>query len=232
MKNTAIVLAGGSGSRMKSEIPKQYLKIEDRTVLYYSLKQFQDCPLIDDIILVAGRDYMEFCRDRYIKEHNISKIKCIAEGGSERYESVMKGLEETEEGYVFIHDGARPCITGELITRICDDVKKYGAVITAVPSKDTVKIADEGGCVSSTPDRNRVWMVQTPQAFKTGLIKKAYDGLKKSGSYINITDDAMLVEMFTDTKVHITKGEYTNIKITTPEDMGLAEMFIKKLQKN
>ena len=231
MKNTAIVLAGGRGSRMQSDIPKQYMDIEGRTVLFYSLKQFQDCSLIDDIILVAGVCDIEFCRKTYIEEHNMTKIKHIVCGGRERYESVMNGLTVVDEGYVFIHDGARPCITQSLITSLYEDVKKYRATVAAVPVKDTVRISDDNGNAISTPKRSNVWLIQTPQVFETELIKKAYANMQHSNSDITITDDAMMIEQFTDEKVHLTQGDYLNIKITTPEDIEVVKGFLKKLKK-
>lgn len=231
MKNTAIVLAGGRGSRMQSDIPKQYMEIEGRTVLFYSLKQFQDCSLIDEIVLVAGSDDVEFCKKTYIEEHNLTKIKKIVCGGKERYESVMNGLTAVDEGYVFIHDGARPCITEDLIISLYEDVKKYKATVAAVPVKDTVRISDDEGNAIHTPNRANVWLVQTPQVFDVALIKSAYNKMKFEVSDKTITDDAMIIEEFAHQKVHLTYGDYLNIKITTPEDIGVVKGFLKKLKK-
>ena len=231
MKHTAIVLAGGKGSRMQSDIPKQYMEIEGSTVLFYSLKQFQDCSLIDEIILVAGKEDLEFCKETYIKKHGLTKIKQIVYGGSERYESVMNGLIMVDDGYVYIHDGARPCITENLINALYEDVKKYNATVAAVPVKDTVRISDDMNNTVDTPKRSNVWLIQTPQAFETGLIKQAYAKMQYGGTGKTITDDAMVIEEFTNVRVHLTYGDYLNIKITTPEDLDVAKGFLKKLKK-
>lgn len=225
MKNVAIVLAGGNGSRMKSNVPKQYMEIEGRTVLFYSLKQFQDCSFIDEIILVTRAEDVEACK----KEYALPKVSHIVAGGSERYESVMNGLSHVNEnGYVFIHDGARPCVTNGSLQKLYEDVIKYKAAVLAVKSKDTVRISDDNGNAVMTPARSNVWLIQTPQAFDTALIRQAYSDLKSKGTDKTITDDAMVAEEFTDVKIHLTEGEYTNIKITTPEDLRAVEDFLKK----
>lgn len=225
MKNVAIVLAGGNGSRMKSNVPKQYMEIEGRTVLFYSLKQFQDCSFINEIVLVARKEDVEECKEKY----SFPKITHVVPGGSERYESVMNGLEcIKEDGYVFIHDGARPCITIDALNKLYEDVIQYKASVLAVKSKDTVRISDEEGNAVMTPSRNNVWLIQTPQAFDIELIKKAYELLKEIGTNKTITDDAMVAEEFLNTKIHLTEGEYTNIKITTPEDLWTVSDFFKK----
>lgn len=225
MNNVAIVLAGGNGSRMKSNMPKQYMQIEGRTVLFYSLKQFQDCSFIDQIILVTRAEDVEECK----KEYTMSKITHVVAGGKERYESVMNGLAQIDtEGYVFIHDGARPCISQESLEKVYEDVKKYKATVLAVKSKDTVRLSDNEGNAVMTPARNNVWLIQTPQVFDTKTLKQAYECLTRIGTDKIITDDAMIIEEFTDIKIHLTEGEYTNIKITTPEDLRAVSDFFKK----
>lgn len=179
MKNIAIVLAGGNGSRMNSNIPKQYMEIAGKTILHYSLQQFEECPFIDEIILVTRKEDVDYCKDTY----RMSKISHIIEGGKERYESVMNGLDLVEdEGYVYIHDGARPCITEELLDRLYNDVKLHRATVLAVRSKDTVRISDDKGNAVITPNRDNVWLIQTPQVFDISLIKQAYYNLKKYGT--------------------------------------------------
>lgn len=178
-ENIAIVLAGGNGSRMNSNIPKQYMEIAGKTILHYSLQQFEECPFIDEIILVTRKEDVDYCKDTY----RMSKISHIVEGGKERYESVMNGLDLVEdEGYVYIHDGARPCITEELLDRLYNDVKLHRATVLAVRSKDTVRISDDKGNAVITPNRDNVWLIQTPQVFDISLIKQAYYNLKKYGT--------------------------------------------------
>ncbi|MDD7219909.1 MAG: 2-C-methyl-D-erythritol 4-phosphate cytidylyltransferase [Clostridia bacterium] len=227
-KNTAIVLAAGQGKRMNSKIQKQFLEIQGRPLLYYSLCCFQESPLVDEIILVTGKQSIDYCQKEIVKKYDFTKVKKIIEGGRERYDSVYAGLlacEDTE--YVMIHDGARPFITQDMIERGMVCVKKTGACSAGMPSKDTVKIVDSDGFVRETPERNRVWIIQTPQIFSYSLIRKAHESIHK-GNMANITDDAMIVESQTSVQVALFEGSYRNIKITTPEDLYVAEAFLKK----
>lgn len=230
-KCTAIVLAAGKGSRMGTKIHKQYLELKGRPVLYYALETFEKSNVIDDIILVTGKDEVEYCRKEIVDKYQFQKIKDIVVGGKERYESVcnaLKSMEETEEeSYVFIHDGARPFVNQEMIERVYDAVKQYRACVVGMPSKDTIKVSDEEGFASDTPDRSKLWMIQTPQVFEKKLIIEAYDRLMHSENQ-KVTDDAMVVEMFMDTQVKLVEGSYKNIKITTPEDLEIAEVFLNK----
>lgn len=226
--NTAIVLAGGNGSRMNSSIPKQYILIEDKPVLYYSLQTFNCSKIIDEIILVTREEDVDYCQKEIVEKYGFNKVKKIIAGGAERYLSVYNGLKAANlYGYVFIHDGARACITTSLIERLHRSVVKYKAVVAAVPSKDTVKFADESQNVQLTPDRNRVWIVQTPQVFETQRIIAAYDRMFTRNIGKMITDDAMIMEEYGDVPVHLEKSDYSNIKITTPEDIMVAKMYLK-----
>ena len=171
-KTTAIVLAAGQGKRMHSKIQKQFLEIQGHPVLYYSLKCFQESPLIHDIIIVTGEDMISYCKREIVERYQLTKVSAVIAGGKERYDSVYKGLLACEEcKYVFIHDGARPFITEEILERGMFGVQETGACVVGMPSKDTVKVADEADFVSETPDRKRVWTVQTPQIFSYDLIK-------------------------------------------------------------
>jgi 2-C-methyl-D-erythritol 4-phosphate cytidylyltransferase len=217
IKNTAIVLAGGSGSRMNSDIPKQYIEVNGKPLLAYSLIIMDKSPVIDEIILVARENDIEFCRKEIVTKYNIKKVAQIVKGGSERYWSVLEGLKAASGECVWIHDGARPCLSEELLYRLNSYLNNYKATIAAVPSKDTVKIIEDG-VVKETPDRNNVWMVQTPQAFEITSIISAYEKAIQSGRN-DITDDSMVMESFGEYNVHFVMGEYDNIKLTTPEDM-------------
>lgn len=223
---TAIVLAAGKGTRMNSKIQKQFLEVEGKPVLYYSLKCFQESPLIRDIILVTGKESLSYCKEEIVKKFGFSKVKKVTEGGKERYDSVYAGLCACDNtDYVLIHDGARPFVTEEIVERVCLSVKETGACVVGMPVKDTIKISDRNEMVESTPERERVWLVQTPQAFQYSLIKEAYESiLNKDMS--GITDDAMIVEQESGVKVSLVRGSYENIKITTPEDMMIAEAFL------
>lgn len=230
-KCTAIVLAAGQGKRMGTKVQKQYLEIEGKPVLYYSLHAFEKSAIIDEIVLVVGENQVEYCYSEIVLKYGFDKVKTVVEGGAERYHSVWNGLQEVDDdSYVFIHDGARPFVDEEILNRAYKDVEKCKACVVGMPVKDTIKLADREGYVKETPDRSLLWMIQTPQVFETSLVKKAYAILMEQ-SDIQVTDDAMVVEQMLGHKVKLTKGSYENIKITTPEDLDIAEIFVKKLQK-
>ena len=225
--NCAIVLAGGKGTRMNSEIPKQFLVVGGKPLISYSLDVFEKSPFIDAIIIVTSQDYTGYMK-ALVKENGYKKIAGIALGGKERYDSVHSGLELIQtlmssgagqlsrdeewlsgEDYIFIHDGARPCVTAQIIYNCMQDVMEYKACVAAVPVKDTIKVADKAGM------------------FEAGLIKEAYERLYNDTTAGNITDDAMVVEHYMDRTVKMTMADYKNIKVTTPEDMDIARIFLK-----
>lgn len=225
-KYAAIVLAAGSGKRMNSKVHKQYLIIQDRPVLYYSLKVFEDSA-VDEIVLVVGKGEEEFCRKEIVDKYGISKVKAIVEGGKERYHSVFEGLKQTSDAdYVLIHDGARPFVNQDIIRRCMQEVQKYQACVVGMPVKDTIKIADEEGYAKQTPDRKNVWMIQTPQTFSYALIYEAYEEMLKTEDTA-ITDDAMVLERIKGKKSKLIEGSYRNIKITTPEDLLIANVYLQ-----
>lgn len=230
-KCTAIVLAAGQGKRMGTSVQKQYLEIQDKPVLFYSLNAFQESEIIDDIILVVGEGQKEYCQKEFVEKFGFSKVSKIVYGGSERYFSVWNGLCEIKDSeYVYIHDGARPFVTGEIIKRAFEGVQAEKACVVGMPVKDTIKIADNQGYAEYTPNRSLVWMIQTPQVFELSLIKKAYAKLMELKD-IPVTDDAMVVEQMLGIKVKLIEGSYENIKITTPEDLFVADSFLKKMKK-
>ena len=234
-KCTAIILAAGQGKRMGGKVQKQYLELLGHPILYYSLAAFQDSPLIDSMLLVTGAAEIPYVQQEIVEKYHFSKVRAVVEGGAERYASVWKGLqalenemtEEEKDGYVFIHDGVRPFVHEEILSRAFDAVKQYHACVVGMPSKDTVKLADEEGFVAVTPARSLVWSIQTPQVFDFRLAYQAYAQRERSGRS-DVTDDAMIVEAFTETKVRLVEGSYENIKITTPEDLKIAEAFLKR----
>lgn len=231
----AVILAAGQGKRMQSAVPKQYLMLEGKPVIYYALKTFQDS-FVNRIVLVTSEEDIEYCRKNIVEKYNFGKVTDIVAGGKERYHSVYAGLKAAKCDYVFIHDGARPFVTQEIIERGYAFTVKYDACVVGMPTKDTVKIADADNFAVATPGRDSVWLVQTPQIFAYDLIFKAYsvlidkeqELLQKS---IKITDDAMVVETFTDRKVKLVEGSYENMKITTPEDLWIARE-LKNPEKN
>ena len=234
MKTAAVILAAGKGSRMQSDIPKQYLTVSGRPLIYYALRTFQNS-FIDEIILVVSPGDITYCRSEIIEKYGFCKVTHIVEGGSQRYHSVCNGLHAVnpETEYVFIHDGARPCVSDDILQRVYEEVIHYKACVVGMPVKDTIKITDAEGFAVQTPDRSSVWMIQTPQVFQYAMIKELYDrlilqenSLLRQG--VNITDDAMVVETFSDIRIRLVEGSYTNIKVTTPEDIALAENFLSQ----
>lgn len=231
MKSTAIVLAAGQGKRMNSKVQKQFLLIKGKPVLYYSLSCFQNSREIEEIIVVTGRESINFCKQEIIEAYGFSKVKAVIPGGKERYDSVYAGLCACEDSdYVFIHDGARPFLLNDMIKRGKEAALVYGACVIGMPSKDTIKIADENGMVESTPSRNKVWNIQTPQIFSYTAIREAHEKARQQ-NMADITDDAMVIERFGNMKIKLVEGSYENIKITTPEDIVVAEKILEKIQK-
>lgn len=230
-RTTAIVLAAGRGKRMQSDIQKQYLLLKGKPLLYYALKVFQDS-FIDEIVLVTGAGEEAYCKREIVERYRFTKVVSIVTGGEERYHSVANGLSAISEGgYVFIHDGARPFVNEIILRRAYDAVKEHKACVVGMPVKDTIKVVDENQFAIQTPNRERLWQMQTPQVFTTELAREAYSRLitgeqeiRKRG--INVTDDAMVVETFMKHPVKLVEGTYENIKITTPEDLQIAETFL------
>lgn len=234
MKSSVICLAAGQGKRMNSEVKKQYLLLDDKPLLYYCLKEFEQSD-IEDIILVVGEGEIEYCQNEIVDFFQFKKVVHIIEGGKERYHSVMKGLKKVSKDtdYVLIHDGARPFVDQDIIQRGINCAVAFGTAIAGMPVKDTIKIASRDGVIESTPPRDFVWTIQTPQIFEYNIIISAYEILEEKEKKCSleknfITDDAMVVETFLEKKVRLFSASYENIKITTPEDMRVAEVFLKK----
>ncbi|MCR4955733.1 MAG: 2-C-methyl-D-erythritol 4-phosphate cytidylyltransferase [Lachnospiraceae bacterium] len=220
-KVSAIVLAAGSGKRMQSNTKKQFIELAGKPVLYYSLKAFEES-LVDEVILVTGGDDLTYCREEIVERYHLTKVSAIVEGGKERYHSVQNGIQVAKGQRVLIHDGARPFVKVEKINQLAtmDDP----AAILAVPVKDTVKIVDDDFNIVDSPKRSTMYAAQTPQMFDKDLIVSAY---RCMGQEDDITDDAMLVSRYTDTVVKVVQGDYTNLKITTPEDLVIAASFVR-----
>jgi 2-C-methyl-D-erythritol 4-phosphate cytidylyltransferase len=216
MKNVAIIVAGGQGRRMGRS--KQFLKLDGKPMLEWTLSVFQAARKINSIILVVGSENL--ARARRLK---YSKLISVVPGGKERADSVRRGLKElpANAGIVLVHDGARPAVTDRLIEASIAAADKYGAAVVAVPVKDTIKKVKAGGMVAATLERNELWAAQTPQTFKLSVLRAAY---RRPGS--KATDDAMMVEKM-GKKVKIVPGEYENFKVTTPADLKMMENILK-----
>lgn len=232
----AVVLSAGTGSRMKSDIPKQYMDLAGKPVIYYSLKAFEDAGF-SSVVLVCGKDDVEYCKKEIVDKYNLKAVTAVVPGGKERYHSVYEGLQAVEGAdYVFIHDGARPMIDQDTIARLKEAVIKEEAAVAGMPVKDTIKIVDGDAYVSDTPERQYVWQVQTPQCFSFSLIYEAYKNIiqdeEEGWSIPKITDDAMVLEYATDHEVKMIEADYRNIKITTPEDLGIVNLFLLERKKS
>ena len=234
-KYAAIVLSAGKGSRMHSAVPKQYLLLEGKPILCYSLLAFQQS-MVEEIVLVAQEGDIPFCRGEIVERYGLSKVTAVIAGGKERYHSEFQGLKElgrreSAPDYVMIHDGARPFVTEDIIARCAEGAEKYQACVAAMPVKDTIKVADALQFAKETPRRENLWQVQTPQAFSFPLIYQAYEELLGHGAQKDphfITDDAMVLEAVCGQKVKLVEGSYENIKITTQEDFDVAQALCKK----
>lgn len=229
-KITAIVLAAGQGTRMNTPVAKQFLTLRDKPVLFYSLKAFEESA-VDDVILVIGKEQVEYCKS-IVKQYELTKVSRIIEGGKERYDSVYQGLlHAAGSDYVLIHDGARPFVTPDMIKEIIEQVKITKACLIGTQVKETIKMIDSEGNVISTPDRNTLWAAQTPQAFLYNSIMMSYLNFNKEPDKerLGITDDAMLYEVYQKMPVKMLLGDYRNIKLTTPEDLLLAEKILDQI---
>lgn len=222
---SAIVLAGGRGKRMGTIQSKQYIDLNGKPILYYTLKQFINNSLIDNIILVVPEDEKEYCKNEILDKYNLV-VNEIVVGGKERQDSVYNGLSKVEEAdIVLIHDGARPFVTERIINDAIKYAKIHKAAAPGVVPKDTIKVKNTENFSIDTPRRCDLVAVQTPQAFDFKMIYDCHKKVKEKG--IVVTDDTMVAELFGNA-VYLYEGEYTNIKITTPEDLILAEYLVKK----
>lgn len=220
---SAIILAGGRGKRMGSDISKQFIEIDGKPILYYTLKRFIDSKAINEIILVLPKDEIEYCINNVLNKYNL-KVSKIVEGGKERQDSVYNALEEvTSSDIVLIHDGARPFVKERIIKDGITFAKEYGAAAPGVTPKDTIKVIDKDGFSKETPDRNTLVAIQTPQVFKSNIIIESHKKVRESK--LIVTDDTMVVEM-NNNRVYIYEGDYENIKITTKEDLLLAQNLV------
>lgn len=220
-----IIVAAGKSERMGSDVDKAFLSLGTRPVLAYSLLAFEQCPMIDGVVLVVRKDRLESARG-LAKIFGCDKVRKIVAGGTSRQASVMIGLAELgdEVRTVVVHDGARPCVTSDLICETIKSAKRHGSGVAAVKITDTIKEVDRGMVVARTVDRTKLWAVQTPQAFKVELLNRAYENVKKKK--LTITDEASAIEAMGE-DVHLVPAPLANIKITTPEDLALAGTILK-----
>lgn len=220
-KITAVLVAAGASTRMGAEKSKLLLELGGKTVIRRTLEVFQETECISEIVLVAREQDFSLMKK---EAEGIGKLCAVVAGGKDRQESVWKGVSAACGEFIAIHDGARPLVTPEEICRVCADGERTGAATLCSKAKDTVKVADADGYVASTPDRDSLRMIATPQVFKRELYLDAYQKAQRAA--LSFTDDCQLVE-YAGGKVYLTEGYYTNIKITTPEDLPAAEAILK-----
>jgi 2-C-methyl-D-erythritol 4-phosphate cytidylyltransferase len=215
------------GKRMGKAVAKQFLPLGDKPMLAHTLLAFQRSSEIDEIIPILSEEDMETCLKDVIEAFHITKVRTLVVGGKERQDSVYCGLKKTDKdaAVILVHDGVRPFVTPDLIRACVDAARKGECVAVGVPLKDTIKEVDGKGIVRQTLERSRLWAIQTPQAFPAKVLRKAYDESFKKKVYG--TDDATLVER-AGSKIRVVMGSYENIKITTPEDLILAEEILKR----
>lgn len=227
---TAIIAAAGQGRRMAAPINKQFLLLKDKPVLAHTLEVFDKHPLIDNIIVVTSAKELETCRTEVLLKYNFKKDIKLVIGGQERQDSVYNGLKEVKDsGLVIIHDGARPFLSGDMISNLIKEAQEVRGVIVGVPVKDTIKVVGEDNFVQHTPDRSKLWKVQTPQCFEYNLLLKAHEEARREKFYG--TDDASLIERL-GIEIKMIEGSYENIKITTIEDLILGEAILERRNRD
>jgi 2-C-methyl-D-erythritol 4-phosphate cytidylyltransferase len=228
LKTVAIIPAGGSGVRMENERPKQFLDVDGRPLLAVTLEKFQVCPVIRTVILVAPENEVAYCQSEIVERYRLTKVEKVVAGGERRQDSVKLGIEASggDCELILIHDGVRPLVTPDLIVRVVEAAQAHRTVITGLPAKETVKEIDENAVVVRTFDRQKVWLVQTPQVFRYEDVLMAHRRAVEEG-WEGVTDDALLVEKL-GIPIKVVEGSEDNIKVTTPQDLELVKFLLKR----
>ncbi|MBY0165270.1 2-C-methyl-D-erythritol 4-phosphate cytidylyltransferase [Cytobacillus firmus] len=219
----AVIVAAGKGTRMGTRESKQYLVLDGKPIIVHTLEAFSRIPWLQEIVLVTGMEDVPRCQS-WIQEYGLDKVSAVIPGGRERQQSVYQGIKQISSEWVMIHDGVRPFVTQEEIEACRDAAIREGASVLGVPVKDTIKQVNGKGLITGTPDRQSLWAVQTPQAFRLSDLLSAHEAAAKEE--FTGTDDAMLMER-AGHPVTVVEGKYSNIKITTPEDLEYA-VFLQK----
>jgi len=231
LKTVAIIPAAGSGIRMQDERPKQFLDVDGRPLVAVTLEKFQVCPAIHTVILVVPQRDVAYSQNEIVERYGLRKVEKVVVGGERRQDSVRLGIEASggDCGLVLIHDGVRPLVTPDLIVRVVEAAQENRAVITGLVAKETVKEIDEDALVMKTYDRQKVWLVQTPQVFRYEDILMAHRRAVEEG-WEEVTDDALLVERL-GISVKMVEGSEDNIKVTTPQDLELVRFLLKRSRR-
>ncbi|MDQ7836941.1 MAG: 2-C-methyl-D-erythritol 4-phosphate cytidylyltransferase [Thermodesulfobacteriota bacterium] len=226
MSTIAIITAAGKGVRIGAPVAKQFLPVLGKPLLWHTIKVFENCPGIDNIILVLPPDMVKIGRELFQTKGEFKKLWKVVAGGKTRQQSVSNGLRAIPEKYkiVVVHDGVRPLVNEDTIKEVIELAKEKGAAIAAMPANDTLKQVSADGCIIRTVERSLIWQAQTPQAFRAELLRRAFTEAQKDNFYG--TDEASLVERLEE-PVYIIKGASTNIKVTTPADLKLVEILLR-----
>ncbi|MCI3923321.1 2-C-methyl-D-erythritol 4-phosphate cytidylyltransferase [Paenibacillus sp. TRM 82003] len=227
VKKGAVIVSAGVGKRMGGTVSKQYMPIGGKPIVVHAMEAFERAAAVDAVALVVGAGD-EAYGEELVRMYGLRKVVAVVSGGAERQHSVLRGVEallerHPEMEWVLVHDGARPLVTPAVIERALDAAVATGASVPGVPVKDTIKTADRDGFVVGTPERSSLWAVQTPQAFRVPTLLEAHRRAEAEG-YLG-TDDASLVERI-GVRVKIAEGDYRNLKVTTPDDLGTAERLL------
>lgn len=230
MANTAgiIVVAAGKGSRMGTVESKQYLKLQDKPIIIHTLEVFERSAVAEEIVIVTGAEDVERCRE-WVRQYGLHKVQAVVVGGHDRQESVYRGLEHIQSDWVMVHDGVRPFITEQHMEQCLEAAQRDGASVLAVPVKDTIKQVDQQFHITGTPDRSTLWAIQTPQTFRSTDLRNAHRQAEEQ--QFRGTDDAMLVERL-GIPVTVVEGSYSNIKLTTPDDLDYAAYLLTHKGEN
>lgn len=227
----ALVPAAGSGTRLGGAVKKQFLVLQSKPIIVHTLQRLEWCPDIDEVfVAVPEHNIVEM--EKYLAEYRLHKVSKVLAGGKHRQDSVAHLLARVaakDSDIILVHDGVRPFISSKIIREVIQACREYDAAVLAVQPKDTVRRSTGGGFFDQTLDRTALWLIQTPQAFKASLLKKAYDTAYKEQFYG--TDDALLVERI-GVKARIVQGSYDNIKITTPEDLDIAALILERWKRD
>ena len=232
MKNVAIILAGGSGNRYGSEIPKQFITVAGKQIIEYSIDAFENCPLINEIGIVCKADYISHVEET-VKNNHYQKVKQIIPGGKERYDSTLAAIAAypDDDTNLLFHDAVRPFVSERIIRDCIEALKQYNAVGVAVKTTDTIVSVDANECIDMMLNRSVLRNVQTPQCFKRGLIKRAYDLALKDPDFTTTDDCGVIRRYMPQEPVYMVNGDYTNSKITYPEDLLSFERLIQQRKK-
>lgn len=224
-KISVLIPAAGQGKRMESSVKKPYLMLDDKPILSHTIDGFEQNSVIDEIFVIVDESDFMVCREKALMPFRYRKVRELVAGGETRQASVFSGLRALSDDvdFVVIHDGVRPFINDKIIFECLEAAAEWGAAVSAVPVKETIKVANEELFVDHTPQRDQLWQVQTPQVFRKSLIVEAHK--KAIHDRIDAPDDAALVENL-GSLVKLVMGSYKNVKLTTPEDLRIAETLL------